>query len=362
MAAVRAEADTLVEPARASLTVDSLLSDVEWLDRRHSLRWQEHGIRTVQHLLAAEPEECQRQLSDPAVNAAMIDRWQSQLSLQCFVGLTPNDATLLIACGVDDPEELSYIDVSQLHRRIEDYLADADARHRYGSIARFERSRLARWIQAARRSHFRRTRVSGAPLPRRAHRTPPVTYRTETTERLTPRARRVDPLRARPGAAADAEAQQETNEQPAAAPSNEVLRFFLEPTDPIVDAPSIGPKTAERLNAIGVSTVADLLEVDPADAAERINYRRITSDLIRSWQLQADMVCRVPNLRGHDAQLLIACEVPGPGQLAKLEPDTLLAQINALLETPEGKRILRSAKAPDRHEITAWIRWARNAR
>ena len=122
------------------------------------------------------------------------------------------------------------------------------------------------------------------------------------------------------------------------------LRFFLEPSDPIVDCPSIGPKTAERFHAIGVTSVAELLELDPADARKRINYGRITADLIRSWQLQTALVCRVPNLRGHDAQLLVACEVPGPEQLAKMEADTLFAQVKKLLGTAEGKRILRSAK------------------
>jgi hypothetical protein len=355
---MRPDPETLAETSRLSLSENSPLSDVEWLDRLHIARLAEIGVRSVHQLIEADPDECQRQIHDATVTAAIVCRWQSQLSLQCFVGLSANDAALLLACGVDDPEELSYVDASLLHRRIEDLLAHPESRHRYGSIARYERSRLARWIQAARRSHFRRPRGAGSPVRRRPHRTPPpIIYRTETTERLTPRARRIEPPRMK-GAelvegAADAE-----NETPPA----ETLRFFLEPTDPIVDAPSIGPKTAERFHAIGVTTVAELLELDPVDAAQRINYRRITPELVRTWQLQTNMVCRVPNLRGHDAQLLVACEVPGPEQLGKLDAETLVAQVTALLGTADGKRILRGAKAPERNEIRAWIRWAQSAR
>jgi uncharacterized protein YhaN/predicted flap endonuclease-1-like 5' DNA nuclease len=351
-----ATVESFAETARMSLAENSSLSEADWLDRLHVARLNDAGIRTVQQLLETESEECLRQLNDPAITAAMVHRWQSQLSLQCFVGLTASDAALLMDCGVDDPEELSYIDVSQLHRRIEDFLAHPESRHRYGSIARYERSRLSRWIQAARRSQFRRSHAARTPVSRRPQRTPPpIIYRTETSERLTPRARRVDPLRMKNGELADAEAS-------SVAAAAETLRFFLEPTDPIIDAPSIGPKTAERFHAIGVTTVAELLELDPADAAQRINYRRISRDLIRTWQLQTNLVCRVPNLRGHDSQLLVACEIPGPEELAKLEPDTLLAQITTLLDTADGKRILRGAKAPDRNEISAWIRWARSAR
>jgi hypothetical protein len=344
-----------VGPRQLLITEETPLADVDWLNPQAVARLQQLGIRHVRQFLELDPADGQQHMADPGITAASLYRWQSQLSLQCYVGLTANDAALLVACGVDDPEELSYSDVSQLHRRIEDYLSSAEARHRYGSIARFERSRLARWIQTARRSHFRRQRSSRSrpqpPTPRAAQ---PAGYRSEPAERLTPRTRRVDPLRTVKASEAVA--------APPAEDRTEHLRFFLEPTDPIVDCPSIGPKTAERFHAIGVTSVAELLELDPADAATRINYRRITADLIRSWQLQTLLVCRVPNLRGHDAQLLVASEVPGPEQLAKMDAGTLFAQISELLETPEGKRILRSAKAPDEQEVAAWIRWAKSAR
>jgi energy-coupling factor transporter ATP-binding protein EcfA2 len=345
-----------LETAPPLLNEDALLLDVDWLDRQHVDRLQQHGVDTVRQFLELDPEQGQTLLADFSVPAATIYRWQCELSLQCYVGLAASDAALLVACGVNDPEELSYIDVSQLHQRIEQLLASADARQRYGSIARFERSRLSRWIQAARRSHFRRPDWGRTRSARTAPRSQTGNHRDQPSPPVVPRARRVDPERV--ARVAEAVVLQEPEEDDRA----ETLRFFLEPSDPIVDAPSIGPKTAERFHAIGVTTVAELLELDPTDAATRINYNRISAELIRTWQLQTRLVCRVPNLRGHDAQLLVACNVPGPEALAKLDAAALLAQIEQLLDTADGKRILRGAKAPDLQEVSAWIRWAKHAR
>ncbi len=109
-------------------------------------------------------------------------------------------------------------------------------------------------------------------------------------------------------------------------------------------------------------TVADLLESDPAQVAARINYRRITADLVGQWQILARLVCGIPNLRAQDAQILLACGVTLPEQLAVGDRDELLGRVQRLLKTPEGKRLLRSGTAPGREEVTAWIRWARQAR
>ena len=111
-----------------------------------------------------------------------------------------------------------------------------------------------------------------------------------------------------------------------------------------------------------MTTVRQLLEADPVVTAERINYRRITSELVRTWQLQTSLVCRVPGLRGHDAQILVACDVPHAEALAKMSPETLLAEVNRFVATSEGKRVIRSAKSPDLQEVTNWIEWSKQSR
>lgn len=139
-------------------------------------------------------------------------------------------------------------------------------------------------------------------------------------------------------------------------------RFYLDKSQPLVQAPSIGHKTANRFERIGARTVADFLNLDPDDAARRLNVRHIDADTIRSWQAQARLACRVPNIRGHDAQLLVACGVTEPEDLASHDPDELLSAVHQFCATADGQRILRSSPKPDLAEIRRWIASASHSR
>lgn len=139
-------------------------------------------------------------------------------------------------------------------------------------------------------------------------------------------------------------------------------RFYLERQSPVVDAPSIGPKTAERLTALGVRTVDDLLARNPEELARGLKGRHIDAGTVRAWQSQARLVCRIPGLRGHDAQLLVACGVRSPEQLVDVRPGDLLEQLETFCASPEAERILRGGSQPDLDEVMGWIAAARNAR
>jgi predicted flap endonuclease-1-like 5' DNA nuclease len=140
------------------------------------------------------------------------------------------------------------------------------------------------------------------------------------------------------------------------------LKFYLDLSDHIEAAPSIGPKAAERFEKIGVYTVTDFLKQTADSMADKINYKRFTADLIRQWQHQARLICRIPNLRGHDAQLLVACGITEPEELATMQPPNLLDIIGPFSETKEGLKIIRNGKKPDLAEITDWISWAEETR
>tara|TARA_R110002049_G_scaffold285698_1_gene466718 strand:- start:117284 stop:121798 length:4515 start_codon:yes stop_codon:yes gene_type:complete len=135
-------------------------------------------------------------------------------------------------------------------------------------------------------------------------------------------------------------------------------RFYLQRDSDVVDAPSIGGRMAERLNAIGIYTVNDLLQADPEATATELDYKRVDADTIVTWQQQAALVCRIPMLRGHDAQLLVAAEVTTPEELVTYTPDDLFALIDPISNSSEGKRILRGGILPDLKEITDWIDYA----
>lgn len=142
----------------------------------------------------------------------------------------------------------------------------------------------------------------------------------------------------------------------------QALRFYLHQSSPVEDAPEIGPRMAERLEAIGIRTVRDLLNAEPRDVVRRLRQKRVKLDRVQRWQLQATLVCRIPQLRGHDAQILVACHVKSPEDLATRNANQLFAIVKPFVRTTAGTRILRGSSEPDLDEITDWILWARQAR
>ncbi len=140
------------------------------------------------------------------------------------------------------------------------------------------------------------------------------------------------------------------------------LKFYLELSSPVVDAPSIGPRMATRLEKFGIFTVDQLFAANADSLADKLNLRRIDAETIRAWQEQSRLVCRIPNLRGHDAQLLVACNLTSPEELATLNPASVLAQVLVVAESVDGQRILRGSKQPDLAEVHDWIAWASQSR
>ncbi|MDH3719863.1 MAG: DUF4332 domain-containing protein [Planctomycetota bacterium] len=140
------------------------------------------------------------------------------------------------------------------------------------------------------------------------------------------------------------------------------LKFRLEPSDDIVDAPSIGSKTAKRLRKVDIHTVRDLLDAEPADLADRLGVRYIDAAMISDWQAQATLCCRIPELRGHDAQILVACKFRSPDKIASSNPEALFSVVGSFVGTSKGERIVRGGQPPDLAEVADWIEWARQAR
>jgi predicted flap endonuclease-1-like 5' DNA nuclease len=141
--------------------------------------------------------------------------------------------------------------------------------------------------------------------------------------------------------------------QPAAAAVKS--RAALSRDASVVDAPSIGPKTAGRLNLIGVKTVGDLLEVSPEDAAARIRQGHINARVIKDWQAQALLACSVPELSALAAQLLVGAGVSSVDDLASADPDFLVDAIAMFAASDEGERALRGQPVPDRDRLKFWI-------
>jgi len=149
---------------------------------------------------------------------------------------------------------------------------------------------------------------------------------------------------------------------PTNASHRSALRFYLDESHSVVDAPAIGPKTARRLEAAGIHTVADLLNADPETLSAQLDIHWADAAKISQWQSQAELASRVPQLRGHDAQVLAAVGVTSTDELATMDADSLWELVEPFLKSPQAEQILRGGNRPDRGEVAEWLRWAQSAR
>lgn len=138
-------------------------------------------------------------------------------------------------------------------------------------------------------------------------------------------------------------------------------RISLNGEAPVVQAPSIGPKTAKRFEDIGVKTIADLLALTPEDGETRIDVRHISAQVIRDWQAQALLACTVPGLKSREAQALVACGVQSAQELVEMDPTQLCDGVARWGLSDEGQRAWGSAPAPTEDDVATWIERAKRA-
>ena len=352
------------------LGLGSRLDSIPSIDPILASRCADIGIVTVGQFLEFAPDDVADRLHGE-FQPIVIQRFQSEIALRAYIQLSPLDARVLVDCGIDDPEELAICDVAQLQRRIIEYLSTGDIRQRLGITTQFDAELLAGWIEMARRSNYRRRQAHYSRTYRRSReasndtdsRTVPAHKLSYARSSRVPEAKRRATTENRKVAARPQKAPVAKTVSPSTGmDADGSYRFYLDLSDPIVEAPSIGPKTAERFNEVGVVTIADFLALDPTEGQEKISYRRITAEIIAEWQLQSRLVCQIPNLRGHDAQILVACSVASAEDLSRADASTLFKQVKRFCNTTEGKRVLRSGKKPDLKEVSAWIEWAQHAR
>lgn len=130
---------------------------------------------------------------------------------------------------------------------------------------------------------------------------------------------------------------------------------------PIVDAPSIGPKTADRFHRIGVRTIRQFLDADTKQLVADLKTRWINADLLNDWKAQARLVCTVPALCGYKAQLLVAIGCESSRKLVSIDPTSLFADLKYFMSSKAGKRILRSASEPTIEDVREWQQSAQSA-
>ncbi|MEL6861211.1 MAG: DUF4332 domain-containing protein [Pseudomonadota bacterium] len=131
---------------------------------------------------------------------------------------------------------------------------------------------------------------------------------------------------------------------------------------PVVDAPSIGPKTASRLEKVNIYTIGDLLNSDPAETATALNVRYIKSDTLIDWQDQTRLMVDAPGLRVLDSQILVGAGIRSVEDLAEASATTVLKAATSFLDTPKGARVLWGGENNvDQNEVEHWIDLAKAA-
>jgi energy-coupling factor transporter ATP-binding protein EcfA2 len=140
------------------------------------------------------------------------------------------------------------------------------------------------------------------------------------------------------------------------------LKFHLHRSSDVEAAPSIGAKIAARLARVGIQTVDDLLNCDAHTIATLLDNRRISAAIIEQWKSQSALVCTIPRLRGHDAQILVACGKNDATEIVDLSPEQLFSVVQPFCDTSDGARIVRSGRKPDLKEVADWISWAQQSR
>ncbi|MCG6154857.1 DUF4332 domain-containing protein [Rubinisphaera margarita] len=330
--------------------------------RKRAVRLAGLNVRTIDDLLhvrSGVDQFCKK----AGITPTRLRRWQSTARLLCCVpGLKASEARLLALCEIRDAESLAAIEDTVLLDRLNKLRtsnrksARAYKNHRYGI------TNVRVWKRAV--MHRRKypgagTGSSSRPVRFRTAGSTPVVHRSARARGSRPESVRFPREQRNTAAVMDRPVVSSTT---AAVAAPVELRFYLSRESAIVDAPSIGPKTAKRLNRVGIKTVRDFLKADLKKIASRLNLKHITPTVLEEWQQQAKLVCCIPQLRGHDAQILVACGIVDPDVLAHQNAEALFQSVQPFSESPRGQRILRSGKAPDLQEVQDWIGWARCSR
>jgi hypothetical protein len=146
---------------------------------------------------------------------------------------------------------------------------------------------------------------------------------------------------------------------PAAASSPEKSKLSLE--HPLVDAPSIGTKTADRFAAIGVRTVGEFIHGDAKQFSQRLRAAHLTAEVLADWQDQTRLMLAVPSLKSRDVQLLVGIDIRTAEELVAAAAEDLFELVSEYCQTSAGQKALREAAPPDLATVASWIERARDS-
>jgi Domain of unknown function (DUF4332) len=267
------------------------------------------------------------------------------------------DARVLVACGVTNSKELAAQEPLVLAKRVHRFLTTEAGRMLRKSASRGELVRLRQWIHTVYQQHGIHSLADGETLD----------FNWDKLHRKNNRTTVVRMAHPDPESDEDPDVREDAGQSVSEftihpGRSDSVWKFYLDLNSPVVDAPTIGPKMAEKLHAIEVKSIGDLLGAAPAEVAQALGEKTVSESVVENWQNQSMLVCRIPNLRGQDAQLLVAAGFRTAESVAEAKADLLYDAIIRIASTKQGLRFLRGGNPPDRDRVKSWIEWSKHSR
>ena len=324
------------------LSKESLIESVPGLGIETLRRLRSVGIHRVGDFIGTTVP---RLASVTGLRAEWLQNTIGVAELMCEVPqMRVFDARVLVSCGVQSPKQLSGTNPLVIAKKVHRFLDTDAGRALRKSAERGEVVRLQRWIQTIYQQHGL------------------VTSQNNNAGDFD-----WDLIEQSYDADNDPDFREDAGQAVAkfniySGKTDATWKFYLDLASPVVDAPTIGPKMAQKLESIRVKTIGDLLAGDSGDIAAAIGEKVVTADTVETWKSQSMLVCRVPNLRGQDAQLLVAAGYRTAESIAEASGDSLYEAIARVASSKQGLRYLRGGNPPDRDRVVSWIEWSKHSR
>ncbi|MFN9879283.1 MAG: ATP-binding protein, partial [Planctomycetota bacterium] len=106
----------------------------------------------------------------------------------------------------------------------------------------------------------------------------------------------------------------------------------------------------------GVSSIGDLLKLDPQALAPQLTRIGFSAQQLDRWQAQAWLMLCVEGLTPSDARILVGCGITEPEQLETTSADQLLTRIHRYLQSPDGRRFAPDTARYQLERIHSWHR------
>lgn len=269
----------VVVSPRATCCRNTMLVDIDLVESIYLTPMESLGIRTVGQLLDMDLVRQEEDLKRRGFNLDQIDRWQAQAWLLiCLPELSTTDARVLVGSGIDRPEMIMQLGESEILDRIRRYLDSSAGRRSNATSSQFSSLRLQGWVNRLKaddmwrtwtrpdRSTSRRTQTSSS----NKSTVSPVRNRRSGTTKKSDKPPVPTESKSKPGADST--------------PPTSKYQFFLNPSDDVEAAPSIGPRTAEKFYSIGVNSVDEFINSEADNMAAQLKNRRMSTKVLTTWQ------------------------------------------------------------------------------